>query len=51
LATSSVPRSAGGSGAPSAGGGLGSILSSMLDSNRDGSAFDDILDMATRGRR
>lgn len=41
----------GGSGAPSAGGGLGSILSSMLDSNRDGSAFDDILDMATRGRR
>ena len=41
----------GGGGAQPAGGGLGSILSSMLDSNRDGSAFDDILDMATRGRR
>jgi hypothetical protein len=41
----------GGSGAPSAGSGLGGILSSILESNRDGSAFDDILDMATRGRR
>jgi hypothetical protein len=41
----------GGAGAQQTGGGLGSILSSMLDSNRDGSAFDDILDMATRGRR
>ena len=41
----------GGAGAQQTGGGLGGILSSMLDSNRDGSAFDDILDMATRGRR
>jgi hypothetical protein len=41
----------GGGAQQAAGGGLGSILSSMLDSNRDGSAFDDILDMATRGRR
>jgi hypothetical protein len=41
----------GGGGAQSSGGGLGGLLSSMLDSDRDGSAIDDILDMATRGRR
>jgi len=34
-----------------AGGGLGGLLTSMLDSDRDGSAFDDILGMATGSRR
>jgi hypothetical protein len=33
------------------GGGLGGMLGSMLDANQDGSPFDDILDMVTRGRR
>jgi hypothetical protein len=33
------------------GGGLGGILGSMLDANQDGSPFDDILDMVTKGRR
>jgi hypothetical protein len=33
------------------GGGLGGILGSMLDANKDGSPFDDILDMVTKGRR
>lgn len=41
----------GGGQAQSGGGGLGGILSSMLDSNRDGSAFDDILNMATKSRQ
>jgi len=41
----------GGGQAQAGGGGLGGILSSMLDSDRDGSAFDDILNMATKGLR
>jgi len=47
----SVLGGGGGAQATRGGGGLGDLLSSMLDSDRDGSAFDDILDMATRGRR
>ena len=41
----------GGGQAQSGGGGLGGLLTSILDSDRDGSAFDDILGMATRTRR
>jgi hypothetical protein len=37
--------------APAGGGGLGGMLTSMLDSDGDGSAFDDILGMATKNMR
>ncbi len=40
-----------GGGSQPSGGGLGGLLSSMLDSNRDNSVIDDILGMATRSRR
>src|SRR5262245_46300583 len=37
--------------APAGGGGIGGMLTSMLDAEGDGSAFDDILGMATKNMR